>query len=391
VTRKLPRRKKEKRKTKKTKKTKTGKKFDSSSSSEEQTDKQEKRKSVPRKISPKPKELEASKSSSVSSETDSSSSSGRISRKTKPTFTLFKQSSTSSSEEQTDKQTRRKSVSRKRSPKSKPKYPNYGLFDKEGDKEAPETKEAKKNDKIVVIEEDIFVKKMPKKSTRKIPQSSISDVSPKSKPKYLNYGLFDKEGDKEAPETKEVKSSISDVSSEEKSNNLNYGLFFKGGDKEDSEKKKGKPQKEKTSSSSDEQTDKQARTKSKSNKISDNEDSEELERAVQARLEITDLPPENIGEDPKQDVKMDIVVDPDKENPMYVGVQAGVSDKEMNVLAKAANEEGEGKAEVRGEIQKGTAKDEDKVVLEVVEDATDSDEMNLKVGNKKEKSGCSHQ
>merc|ERR1711936_992890 len=104
-----------------------------------------------------------------------------------------------------------------------------------------------------------------------------------------------------------------------------------------------------------------------------NEDSNDLERTVQARLEITDLPPENFGEDPKQDVKMDIFVDPDKENPMYIGVQAEVSNNEMNVLAKAANEEGEGKAEVRGEIQQGSVMDEDKVLLEVVADDTDSD------------------
>jgi len=174
--------------------TKTKNEFESSSSSEEQSDKQEKRISVPGKRSPKPRELEASETSSVSSETDSSSSlSGflRISRKPKPTFTLFKQSSssektlTSSSDEHPDTQARRKFKSKKRSPKP-----------------------VKENVTSVVIEEDIFVKKI---------------------------------------EETEIKT--------------------------------------------------------------DNEDSNDLERSVQARLEITDLPPENIGEDPKQDVKMEIVVD----------------------------------------------------------------------------------
>merc|ERR1719260_613001 len=92
---------------------------------------------------------------------------------------------------------------------------------------------------------------------------------------------------------------------------------------------------------------------------------------------FTEPPPEKAGEDPEQDVKMGIVVDPDKDNPMYVAVQAQVKDNKMKVHAKAVTE-GEGKAEVGGEIKKGTAKDKDKIVLVLGGDNTDKAEMNLK-------------
>merc|ERR1711936_12103 len=97
----------------------------------------------------------------------------------------------------------------------------------------------------------------------------------------------------------------------------------------------------------------------KQEKVEIKPDPEDMERTAKVRLEITELPPEKAGEDPKQDVKIGIVVDPDKENPMYVAVQAKVSDNEMDVEAKAATE-GEGKAEVSAEIQKGTANNKDK-------------------------------
>jgi len=230
---------------------------------------------------------------------------------------------------------------------------------------------------------------------------------------------YDEESDDDSSEEDSEAESSSTSSSDgvtisKKTEEPEYTLFLK--EKRKSKKKKqkkvsdsssdekgGKQEKRKTKSKKRKTKSKKGKTKSKkdlSNIVIDkdifmtgveneeqsvNEDPEDMERAVKARLEISERPAEKGEKDPKQDVKMGIVVDPDSKTPMYVGVQAELSDNEMKVDTKAVNEDGAGKAEIRGEMKKGAAKDKDKVMLEVVSEDTDSDEMTLNPSKKSKK------
>ena len=115
-------------------------------------------------------------------------------------------------------------------------------------------------------------------------------------------------------------------------------------------------------------------------------ENDEEKRTVEARLRIQKQPSKKPGEDDKFNYELTIDVDPDLKDHMTVDVHGQVDGGNMDVITHAATE-GEGKADVRAEIQYGDEEDKDSVKMSVSGDSTSSSgEMELRATKNMKKS-----